>query len=129
MTITFDWDNPQETVIRLRADGDWNWNDLHKNMRRAAFWLDASDGPVDLVLDLRGGSRLPAGALGHIRSLGKPIHPNGRPRLIIVGLDESVAGPLGGDDGIYRQGEREIHFVSDDAAVAAILAQWGHAQS
>lgn len=127
MPITYDWDNPEQTLIRLRAEGAWNWNDLHKTMRRAGFWLDAVDHPVDLILDLRGGDRLPAGALGQIRSLGRAVHPNGRDRLLIIGLDPVVAGPLGGEEGVYRTNDRAIYFAPDEAAAHGILMDWGSA--
>jgi hypothetical protein len=62
--------------------------------------------------------------LGHIRSLGSAPHPNARSRLLIIGLDESVAGPLGGEDGIYERGDRLLRFVDSEDAAQAILAEW-----
>lgn len=124
MGVDFRWDDDAQTVMRVLAEGTWNWNDFHKTMRRATFWFDATKHPVEMVIDLRGSTKLPAGALAHIRSLGKRIHPRGRDRVVIIGLDEAVAQPLGGADGIYRDSEREIRFVSSDADAQAILDQW-----
>ena len=124
MSIDFAWDNDDQTVLRLVATAPWNWNDFHKGMRRATFLLDTVDHPVELIIDLRQSNTLPAGALGHVRSLGKPLHPNMRTRLIIIGLDPSVAGPLGGADGIYQVGERLIHFVKTDDEAQAVIVAW-----
>jgi len=124
MPIHFDWDNDDQTVLRFVATAPWNWNDFHKNMRRATFWLDTVDHPVEIIIDLRQSDALPAGALGHIRSLGNRSHPNLRSRLVIIGLDESVAGPLGGTDGVYQVGERLIRFVETDDEAQAVIAAW-----
>jgi hypothetical protein len=124
MPIEFDWENDDQTVLRLVAIDPWNWNDFHKNMRLATFWLDTVDHPVELIVDLRRSETLPAGALGHIRSLGKPLHPNMRSRLVMIGLDASVAGPLGGAAGIYQAGPRLIHFVQTNEEAQSVMAAW-----
>jgi hypothetical protein len=124
MPITIAWDNDEKTVLRLTAADRWNWNDFHKSMRVATFWLDTVDHAVEMIVDLSQSERLPAGALGHIRSLGTQIHPNGRARLLIIGLDESVTGPLGGKDNIYHDSTRLIHFVEDEDQAQAILGEW-----
>lgn len=124
MPITFDWDDGQQRVLRLVAADPWNWNDFHKTMRRATFLLDRVDHSVEIIVDLRQSVRLPAGALGHIRSLGVPLHPNMRNRLLIIGLDESIAGPLGGADGLYQDRKRLIRFVANDDETATVIDGW-----
>lgn len=124
MAIDFQWDNDAQTVIRMTVAGAWNWNDFHKNLRRMTFWMDSVQHGVELVIDLRGSHKLPAGALGHIRSLGKKIHPNGRDRVILIGLDASIAQPLGGETGSYRDGDRLICFVQTDDEARAVLDTW-----
>lgn len=124
MPISFDWDSPDQRVLRFSITDPWNWKDLHRTMRVASFRFDALDHSADIVLDLRQSRRLPAGALGQIRSLGKAIHAKGHDRLLVIGLDDSVAGPLGGDDGIYSDGTRLIRFVDNDADAQQILAEW-----
>lgn len=124
MPITIAWDNDDKAVLRLTATGRWNWNDFHKNMRVATFWLDTVDHPVEIVVDLSQSDKLPAGALGHIRSLGTQIHPNGRARLLIIGLDESVTGPLGGKHNTYQDSTRLIRFVDTEDEAQAVLREW-----
>jgi hypothetical protein len=124
MPVSFDWDSPAQRVLRFTATDPWNWNDLHRMMRVASFRFDALDHSAELVLDLRQSQRLPAGALGQIRSLGKAIHAKAHNRLLVIGLDESVAGPLGGSDGKYSDGTRLIRFVDSDSEAQAVLAEW-----
>ncbi|MBZ0302365.1 MAG: hypothetical protein K8J31_21645 [Anaerolineae bacterium] len=124
MPVDFDWDNDAQTVLRVIPTPPWNWNDFHKGLRRAAFWLDAVDHDVEILIDLRRSGKLPAGVLGHIRSLGVSIHPNSRDRAVIIGLDETIAAPLGGADHTYQDSARLIRFVETDAEAQAVLAQW-----
>ena len=124
MPIEFAWENDDQTALRLVATDPWNWNDFHKSMRLATFWLDTVDHSVELIIDLQQSTKLPTGALGHIRSLGKPLHANMRSRLVIIGLDDSVAGPLGGDDGIYQVGPRLIRFVQTNEEAQSEIAAW-----
>lgn len=122
MPVEFAWDNDEKTVVRVVTVMPWNWNDFHKAMRRASFLLDTVHHDVDLLIDLRQSVKLPAGALGHIRSLGAAIHPNNPDRAVIIGLDKSIAGPLGGDT--YSDGTRLLRFVETDEEARAILEQW-----
>ncbi len=124
MPLNSAWDDEARSVLRLTLTHPWNWNDLHKGMRRAALQLTADGGPVELLLDLRQSTRLPAGAFGHIRSLGLALHPRMRNRLLIIGLEPTLAAMLGGADGNYSDRRRQLRFVADDAEVAAVLAEW-----
>lgn len=124
MPVEFAWDNDEKTIVRVVAVMPWNWNDFHKAMRRASFLLDTVHHDVDLLIDLRQSSRLPAGALGHIRSLGAAIHPNHPDRAVILGLDASIAGPLGGDDRAYSDGTRLLRFVESDDEARSVIEAW-----
>lgn len=124
MPVDFKWDNDEKTILRVVAVMPWNWNDFHKAMRRASFLLDTVKHDVDLLIDLRQSIKLPAGALGHIRSLGVAIHPNNPDRAVILGLDETIAGPLGGDDRTYSDGTRLLRFVESDDEAQAVIEGW-----
>lgn len=124
MSFDFRWDNPEQTVLRYVADGDWNWNDLHKHLRRSTLWLDTLDHPVETIIDLRSGSRMPGGAVGQLRSLGKQLHRNSRARTIIMGVPAELQRQLGAVEGVYRTPEQLIRFAATDAEAAAILAEW-----
>ncbi len=127
MPVEFAWEDEAKTLLRVTATPPWNWNDFHKALRRATFWLDAIEHSADILIDLRRCGRLPAGALGHIRSLGVAIHPNSHDRVVIIGLDEAVAGPLGGADRIYQDDTRLIRFVDTDEEARAVIEQWQRA--
>ena len=124
MPIKLAWDDDAKTVIRYRAEGIWNWNELHKNAKLATFALGNVPHPVETIFDLSRSIRLPAGAIGHLRSLGKRDHPNRQPRIIIIGVDASVQQQLGAQDGVYRAADQLVRFVGDEAEAQHVLSEW-----
>ena len=124
MPVNVEWDSPEQRVLRFTASDPWNWRDLHRTMRVASFRFEALDHPAELVLDLRPSQHLPAGALGQIRSLGKAIHAKAPARLLVIGLEDSVAHTLGGEAGLYQREGQLIRFVNDDAEAEAVLNAW-----
>jgi hypothetical protein len=124
MPLKIVWDDEAKTVIRYVAEGVWNWNDLHKHAKLATFGLNTVQHPVETIFDLSRSIRLPAGAVGHLRSLGKRDHPNRQPRILIIGVDPAVQQQLGAQDGVYRAADQLIRFAADEAEAQRILAQW-----
>ncbi|HLU12226.1 MAG TPA: hypothetical protein VK003_21290 [Oceanobacillus sp.] len=124
MPFDFRWDNDDKTIMRYVASGAWNWNEFHKNMRRSTLWFDQVSHPVDVIVDLRGGNKLPAGAIGHLRSLGTKIHANSTGRAVILGVDAETQRKLGAVDGVYDAGERQLRFVETDEAAYRAIEGW-----
>lgn len=124
MPVDFVWDDAEKTVIRYRALGTWNWSDYHKMVRISTFHLDTLDHSVDTLFDLTGSTRMPAGAVGHLRMLGKADHAHRRPRAIIIGADETLQTQLGAVAGVYRADGQLLQFVADEAEAQAVLAAW-----
>lgn len=122
--VDFVWEDPDRTVIRYRALGVWNWNDFHKVIRISTFQLDRLDHDVDTLFDLTASSRLPAGAVGHLRTLGKADHPRRRPRAIVIGADETLQRQVGAVEGVYAAEDQMLHFVPTDAAARELLLLW-----
>lgn len=124
MVVDFNWGNVEKTTLHFTVGENWNWNDLHKNLARSTLWLDQVEHRVDLLVDLRG-HRLPAGAIGHLRSLGKMQHRNASGRVIIIGVPEATLQAITrADDKTYRVDDRIIVFVENIEAANAILARW-----
>ena len=127
MPFDFRWDNDEKTVMRYVAEGLWNWNEFHKNMRRSTLWFDQVSHPVDVIVDLRGGDRLPAGAIGHLRSLGTKTHANSTGRAVILGVDGETQRKLGAVNGVYADRERHLRFVETDEAAYETIRRWREA--
>ena len=47
--ITFEWDNPEQTVIIAQYPKGWTWDDYHRVIDRVADALIAHDEPVSFI--------------------------------------------------------------------------------
>jgi hypothetical protein len=110
--------------MRYITQGAWNWNEFHKNMLRSTLWLDQVKHLVDVIVDLRGGDRLPAGAIGHLRSIGTKSHANSTGRAVILGVDTETQRRLGAINGVYQDHERLLIFVDSDEEAYRLIAEW-----
>lgn len=126
MSFDFHWDDDAKTVMRYVAAGAWNWNDFHKHMRRSRLVFDqvGHDQPIEAIIDLSGGAKLPAGAVGHLRSLGKDEHPQRTRRVVIIGVDAATQAQLGAEDGAVQAAFALIRFVDSDDDARAVIAAW-----
>ena len=126
MGFTYTWDDPDNlSVMRFTATDPWTWNDYHKAVRMALFTLHNHPQPVDLIIDLSPATRLPGGALAHVRSFGKRLNPSMTGRVIVIGLDAEIEARLraGRDERVLQMQDRTIYFADDEAAAQAILSQ------
>lgn len=122
MGVEFKWDNDARTRLRYVVAGAWNWTEFHRAVRVSIFALYNAGEAVDVILDLRGGDRLPAGAVGHLRTVGKKTHAKLTGRAVVIGLDEATIRQLiPGGGRVLVLGEQRIHFVADDAEALAVL--------
>lgn len=124
MPFEFVWGDESKTVVHYVAAGRWNWNDYHKIVRISTFSFGSLDHKIEAVVDLRGGEGMPAGAVGHVRMMGKPSHPNRTPRAIVLGVPPDVQRALGAVDGVAGTPEQQLVFVETDEQVKAVLAGW-----
>ncbi|NJO84505.1 MAG: hypothetical protein HC828_18190 [Blastochloris sp.] len=123
MTIEVAWADDDRTIMCCTMAGAWNWADFHRHYRRAGLRYDDAGGEVDVIFDFRGGP-LPAGAIGHLRSLGRPIHPNAAPRAVLVGVPDEVRERISGAGRTYQDAERTLYFAADDADAHRMIAAW-----
>lgn len=122
MGVSYDWYDDSQTVMVYTAEGDWNWNDYHKAVRMSLFSLHGLEHPVDMLLDLRGTDKTPAGAVAHLRSVGKRLHDNLSGRAVIVGLDDATARQLVGAGARMLQfGEQTLYFADTPDEAIALL--------
>jgi hypothetical protein len=117
------WDRPDKTVIRYSGDGVWNWADFHRVMQVSHVNFDQVPGeqPIEAILDLSRTTKLPAGAVGHLRSLASRTHPRRTTRFIIIGVDAATQAAMGVQGGEYRLGATLLLFVADEAGARALL--------
>lgn len=116
-------DADTESILIVATSGAWDWRDLHHAVARGGLRAAQLDHAIDLILDLSGG-RLPAGAVGQLRSLAKSIARTHPPRVIVLGIDAAVQTQMGAVNGVYTGKGGALYFVSDRAAALAQIADW-----
>jgi hypothetical protein len=112
MYLTTEWDNPEQTILRVTYHPGWGWVDMEKNAAVERGFLDSVNHKVDMIADFRG-TVLPPGAIIRLPQIAASpayIHVNSG-LMIMVGspvfMDEVVS--------IYRKvyGKRvdKLHMV------------------
>lgn len=124
MAFDFQWDDPAQTIMRYTADGAWDWNIFHKTLRRSTLRFDEVAHPVSALIDLRGSTKLPAGAVGHLRSLLTSLaHTRFSGRAAVVGVDAATLAALGVRDSARELSNGRILFDDDlDSARAKLTS-------
>ncbi|GAB4512549.1 MAG: hypothetical protein OHK0046_12250 [Anaerolineae bacterium] len=122
MPVEFHWhDDSTRSILIFTTEDPWNWNDFHKAVRMSLFSLHRLGHAVDTILDLRQSTRTPAGAVGHLRSVGKPTTPLISGRAAVVGLDAETEKSLlaGSKTRVLHLEKQTIYFVDTlDEALA-----------
>ncbi|MCY3778770.1 MAG: hypothetical protein OXG78_00550 [Chloroflexi bacterium] len=124
MPFRFEWRGQTKRAMCYIADGDWNWKDYHHAVRASAFTLMSAEGPVDSVIDLRGGGRsgLPAGAAAHLRSFGRKTQARLTGRAAVIGMaDVDVEGLRNGK---LATADGFVQFVGSETELETLLSEW-----
>ncbi|MCU0513721.1 MAG: hypothetical protein MUE40_14270 [Anaerolineae bacterium] len=128
MGVRFAWYDDAQTVMHYIIEGDWNWHDYHLCVRSSLFALHRHPHPVQVLVDLRGSTRpqLPSGLAAHVRSFGRRFAPAFSGRAVVIGLPAAAEHSLGtgADRTLPNLDGGTVHFVDDEAALAALLAAW-----
>jgi hypothetical protein len=71
MPIQVYWEDTERTIVRYDFQGVWTWDDLYGVYYQAIAMETSVTHRVDIILDMRSGSRIPANALLHIKNLSE----------------------------------------------------------
>ncbi len=68
MAIAILWDDEARTCLRLDFEGPWRWDEYDSAIAEASSTIESAGHRVDLIHNLRAGSRMPIGYfLPHFR--------------------------------------------------------------
>jgi len=129
MRIRFDyeWYGEGKRVIRYNARDDWTWKDFHSVTHVSQHAVAAATEPVHVMIDFSTGARdrFPGGIGAHARTFGKRHNETFSGKAVVVGLPDAVLAKLGVSEGdVLPTADGEAHFVADEAAADALLAEW-----
>jgi hypothetical protein len=70
MAIATTWYNTEETIILVRHEPGWTWDEFRAAVRRNQTMIRTKSYPVHIICDMRG-TQLPGGAFLNLRDLIK----------------------------------------------------------
>jgi len=94
MPIQVVWDNEEKTIIRYIIEGNWTWDEMNRAVATSNAMLDAAEGKIHFIHDMRESRGVPSGALSQLRRYIGKEHPK-TGQSIIVGTQKSTMMQLG----------------------------------
>ena len=75
MPVTVEWDNEEKTVVRMRLDGNWTWDEVYPASQEGYAMLESVSYVVDLIMDMRQSRGIPNSSIFHARNTIGKRHP------------------------------------------------------
>ena len=86
MSITVQWDNMAQTVLRWEFHGDWTWEEMLEVQKQGAALMCQVDHIVDSIVDLSGCSTIPANVISMYKIFRERLLlPDNRGVTLVVG--------------------------------------------
>jgi hypothetical protein len=95
MTVQVGWDKGEWTIIRVRFEGEWVWDDLASGLEEVDALLISVDHRVDLIIDATGSQMIPNDLLQHIREIATPAGRENEGAKVVVGANGVVRAGYG----------------------------------
>lgn len=86
MKIAVDWHNPEKTILSVKLERNWYWEDMYQAAKDINNLLDTVTHPVCTFYDFTNAFTIPPNSLTHIKSLNRNVHPN-QSRVAVIGLN------------------------------------------
>jgi len=84
MSITTNWDNTDQTIIRYIFSGDWNWDEFYQVVEQRFELSEHTSEHLDVIFDLTDSNYIPDGLLLHLKKFVKLL-PENHGHYVIVG--------------------------------------------
>lgn len=76
MPIRVYWEDAEQTIVRYDFEGRWTWDELYVAYYQAIAMENSVTHRVDIILDMRTSSFIPANALLHMKNFSEKQPPN-----------------------------------------------------
>jgi hypothetical protein len=119
MPVYASWDNPEKTVIALKFEGDWTWDEAYQAVIERNRLIDSVDNKVDIIVNFgSAGFRVPPNAITHTRNMMSQSHER-IVRNVIIGFKPMHIALWKVIEKVYESmGKKQMYFLSasiDDA--------------
>jgi hypothetical protein len=122
MGIEVSWDNEERTIIRHTYQGEWTWDETRAAIKTAEAMLGEVSHRVDVIVDMKAASRLPANPTSIFREAVSFVqHPDVGMIVMISNslLIQTFANILAT---VYPKAGEKIVLVSSEEEAYARLA-------
>ena len=101
MTVTAEWDSPEQNRILITFHRPWTWPEFDTANTRMNTLFRSVTHRVDLVLDISDGGLPPSNAMQKFKQVSENQHLN-LGRIVVVGLPGFFRGMLNVIRSVYR---------------------------
>jgi hypothetical protein len=86
MSISIGWDNAEQTIIYVKLENDWTWDEVYTNIEQMGKYIESVTHSVDIIYDTQLAGPIPGhNALQHLKQISGLSHPRVR-AVVVVGL-------------------------------------------
>lgn len=114
MSITVEWDDADQTIIRVVMAGFWSESEADRAFAECDRLLDAVQHRAGIIVDLRRSLNLSPLAIDHVHQMGKKQHPNAAITVFVGG--NMLFLPLGSISRLFRKKPASAFAPTLDAA-------------
>jgi hypothetical protein len=121
--IITEWDNDDQTIMRVTYQPGWTWDDMEGNLLLEEDMLNSVDHRVDVIADFRG-TQLSPGAISRLPKIAQSppyTHPNSG-AMVMVGSPAFMKEVVGVYKRVYGQAAK-LTMVHDLDEARALIAQ------
>ncbi|MCC7205762.1 MAG: hypothetical protein IT323_00555 [Anaerolineae bacterium] len=112
MPIHVEWDDDEQTTLRMAAIGVWTWQDYGEALQQAHSLMDgASREMIHLIIDMHQSPLLPSNVLSHLSGLPSTRHAKSGMK-VVVGVNAFAKALFAAMKRINPQGMRSVQFAS-----------------
>ena len=87
MSISVEWDNPEQNIILCTYRDTWTWEAFFGAVQTASDLQDTVHHMVDMILDMRYSASIPSGVKGKFSEIARISHPNTGIRVLVTHTD------------------------------------------
>lgn len=75
MPVNIEWDNDDQTIVRMEMVGHWTWDEAYAGAERGYAMLQSVEYEVGVIIDFSRSAGLPPNALPNARRMIQRRHP------------------------------------------------------
>lgn len=124
MTITLQWEDEQQTILRYDIFAHWTADELEQRIDEAAAMMSTVNHPINIFVIVQGMSFMPIISVKTMRSIASAPtvrHPNFGGTIVLIGANPFITNLFAIFQTIAPQAAHQYRFVDTLAEAHAIV--------